>query len=170
MALAIPFVLFSCNDAELEKRVSDLEKRVAEMETKSVASANRQVSNSELNRTNTPTTQTQEVKPEGPTPEFKFDQESFDFGQIIEGEVVEHTFRFTNTGEAPLIIEKATASCGCTVPDYSKDPIAPGGTGEILVKFNSRNKVGKRSNVVTINANTYPSVKRLTIKSDVVKG
>ncbi|MEJ2163831.1 MAG: DUF1573 domain-containing protein, partial [Robiginitalea sp.] len=70
-------------------------------------------------------------------PVIQFEEREFDFGTIEQNTPQEHTFTFTNTGEAPLIITNATSSCGCTVPDYPKNvPIQPGEKGELVVKFN----------------------------------
>ena len=96
-----------------------------------------------------------------------FVQNTHDFGVITEGEVKEYSFQFKNTGNAPLHIEHAKGSCGCTVPQWPKDPIAPGATGQIVVKFNSANKVGKNSKKVTIVANTEPISTVLTITAEV---
>ncbi len=101
------------------------------------------------------------------TPAFAFVEESHDFGTINEGDIVEHNFEFTNTGDAPLIITSANGSCGCTVPNPPKDPIAPGETAEIQVKFNSDGKTGNQQKTVTINANTVPPVKTLRISAQV---
>jgi hypothetical protein len=73
-------------------------------------------------------------------PVISFDKKIWDFGTITDGEVVEHTFRFTNTGTNDLIISNASASCGCTIPEWPKEPIAPGEKGEIKVEFNSNGK------------------------------
>ena len=89
------------------------------------------------------------------------------FGQIRDGDIVSHTFRFTNSGEAPLIISKATAACGCTVPQWPKQPIPVGGSGEIQVQFDSSNKPGMQNKVVTITANTESKVKKLLIRAQV---
>ncbi len=101
------------------------------------------------------------------TPVFSFEKEVHDFGTINEGEVVNTTFEFTNTGDAPLIITNAKGSCGCTVPKYSKEPIAPGATGEILVSFNSSGKPGNQRKQVTLTANTTPNTKVLNISATV---
>lgn len=98
---------------------------------------------------------------------MSFTQSSHDFGVMTEGEVKEYSFQFKNTGNAPLHIEHAKGSCGCTVPQWPKDPIAPGASGQIVVKFNSANKVGKNSKKVTIVANTEPISTVLTISADV---
>lgn len=86
-----------------------------------------------------------------------FEETTFDFGEVEEGESVEHTYKFTNTGKVPLLISNARSTCGCTVPDWPKDPIPPGNTGEIKVRFNTKNKKNKQNKPVTITANTYPS-------------
>jgi hypothetical protein len=68
-------------------------------------------------------------------------------------------------GEAPLIIEKAQASCGCTVPSWTNEPVPAGGTGEVVVKFDSKGKPNVQNKTVTITANTYPKISRLRIKT-----
>lgn len=98
-------------------------------------------------------------------PVITFEDTEHDFGTIKEGDVVEHVFKFKNTGEAPLVIQNATAPCGCTVPTWTKEPIPPGGTGEIVVQFNSKGKVGQQTKQVTITANTKPEVSQVTIKA-----
>jgi len=97
-------------------------------------------------------------------PEISFEETEHDFGTIDQGTAVEHTFKFTNTGNAPLVITNATSSCGCTVPTWTKKPIAPGETGEMLVKFNGsgQNQVTK---TVTITANTEAGTEQLQIKA-----
>lgn len=105
--------------------------------------------------------------PTGPTTTMSFTETEFDFGTIDEGEKVSHVYKFKNDGAEPLIISNAKGSCGCTVPKWPKDPIAPGESGEILVEFNSKNKKGKQSKRVTITANTNPTQSFLTIKGEV---
>jgi hypothetical protein len=94
---------------------------------------------------------------------------SHDFGSITEGEKVEHTFKFTNTGDADLVISSATASCGCTIPSPPKEPIAPGEDGEIKVEFNSAGKSAMQTKDITILANTNPVKTILQIKVFVEK-
>jgi hypothetical protein len=98
---------------------------------------------------------------------MSFEQTEYDFGTIKQGTVVDHTFKFTNTGKSPLIIESASASCGCTAPDWTKTPVAPGEQGEVKVQFNSTGKMGQQSPMVTIRANTEPNIMRISMKGTV---
>ena len=100
-------------------------------------------------------------------PIISFMAESHDFGSINEGEVVDTEFKFTNTGDAPLIISSAQGSCGCTIPEYPKAPIGPGEEGRILVSFNSEGKPNQQSKTVTLTTNAVPSTKVLTISANV---
>ena len=101
-------------------------------------------------------------------PSFTFDREMHDFGQIQQGDQPQTVFTFTNTGDAPLIITSAKGSCGCTVPKWPSEPIAPGATGEIEVSFNSTGRQGRQSKSVTLVANTTPNTKILQITSEVL--
>lgn len=107
--------------------------------------------------------------PTGPTTTLSFTENEYDFGKIKEGDIVEHTFTFTNSGENDLIITNAKGSCGCTVPYYPTEPIAPGETGEIKVSFNSKGKSGVQRKTVTITANTDPAQTVLNLSSDIEK-
>jgi len=98
---------------------------------------------------------------------FTFEKESYDFGQITEGDQVTYDFSFKNTGSEPLIITGATATCGCTVPNYPKEPIAPNGEGKISVKFDSKGKGGMQNKVITITANTNPATTELHMIGDI---
>lgn len=97
-------------------------------------------------------------------PVMEFENEEYDFGTIEQGTPQETVFKFTNTGNAPLIITNATSSCGCTVPNPPKDPIAPGESGELVVKFNGsgQNQVSK---AITVTANTEKGTEMLRIKA-----
>jgi len=90
-----------------------------------------------------------------------------DFGILNEGDIVETIFNFTNTGKSELIITKATATCGCTVPEWPKEPIAPNGSGQIKVKFNSSGKPNKQSKTVTLTTNTEKGKETVVIKAQV---
>jgi len=98
-------------------------------------------------------------------PVMDFEASEHDFGTVNEGDIVEHTFIFTNTGDAPLIISDASASCGCTVPTYTKEPIAPGDKGEMVVKFNTRGKPNQQMKAVRIVANTQSGRETIRIKA-----
>ncbi len=106
-------------------------------------------------------------KPTGPTTSVEFDETEFDFGVVEDGEKVSHVYKFTNTGNEPLVITNAKGSCGCTVPSWPKEPIAPGDKGEIKVEFNSKGKKGKQTKRVTIDANIPNGQTFLTIKGEV---
>ena len=83
-----------------------------------------------------------------------FEKKSHDFGDILQGDKVEETFKFANTGTEPLIITNVQVTCGCTTPKgWPRDPIMPGGKGEITVAFNSAGKSGRQNKVVTIVSN-----------------
>jgi len=88
-----------------------------------------------------------------PKTELSFTDTKFSFGEIREGEVVKHAFHFKNTGKSPLLISQAMASCGCTVPSFPKEPIPPGGEGDITVEFNSHNRKGRQQKNVLIFSN-----------------
>jgi len=92
-----------------------------------------------------------------------FEKNSHDFGYITQGEIVEYEFIFTNTGDVDLLIASATASCGCTVPDYPKEPINPGKQGKIKVTFNSELRMDKFLKEIYVTANTEPLVTTLMI-------
>ncbi|GAB2794887.1 hypothetical protein HNQ93_002925 [Hymenobacter luteus] len=101
-------------------------------------------------------------------PVMTFAVSEHDFGDIKPGDVVKHTFEFTNTGKSPLLIENATASCGCTTPNWTKEPIAPGGKGTIDVQFDSHGKSGIQNKEVAIQANTQPSITKVVIKTNIL--
>ena len=103
-------------------------------------------------------------------PVIKFAESAFDFGDIKADTKVRHTFTFTNTGKSPLLIADATASCGCTTPNWTKEPIAPGAKGTLEVQFDSHGKQGLISKQVSVRANTQPSITVITIKGNVLTG
>ncbi|MBA9077480.1 DUF1573 domain-containing protein [Rufibacter quisquiliarum] len=91
------------------------------------------------------------VVPAGPS--IVFEEQKFDFGDIRQGEVVQHTFRFTNNGSQPLVISNVRTTCGCTATDYPKKPVMPGETASITARFNSAGKRGQQNKVITIDSN-----------------
>ena len=106
--------------------------------------------------------------PDPNAPVMKFAEAEFDFGDIKPNSTVRHTFTFTNVGKSPLLIEDATASCGCTTPSWTKEPVAPGATGTMEVQFDSRGKQGIVSKQVAVRANTQPSTTTILIKGNVL--
>jgi uncharacterized protein DUF1573 len=102
-------------------------------------------------------------------PEIKFDTTYHDFGTLVQGEQVAFTFKFVNKGSADLIIYDAFSTCGCTVPEYSKEPVSPGVEGKIEVVFNSEGKRGVQYKTVTLKLNTEIKERTLTIKANVLE-
>ena len=100
-------------------------------------------------------------------PVITFDQDLHDFGRLSAGENISYSFHFTNTGDADLVITSCSATCGCTVADYPKGRIAPGGEGYVTVTFKSAGKSGQQYQEVTVVTNAQPSVARLKITAQV---
>jgi len=97
-------------------------------------------------------------------PTISFDLEEYDFGTVDEGEIVEHSFLVTNTGKSNLVITNAKATCGCTVPTWPKEPIAPGASADVKVRFNTSGKPNKQSKTVTLYTNTAKGTETVKIK------
>ena len=95
---------------------------------------------------------------------IEFAETLYDFGTVDEGETVNKTFKFTNTGQVPLLISDARSTCGCTVADYPKEPVAPGESGSIEVNFNTIKKRNRQKKVVTLTANTYPAETKVALE------
>tara|TARA_B100000949_G_scaffold47461_1_gene41178 strand:+ start:258 stop:725 length:468 start_codon:yes stop_codon:yes gene_type:complete len=95
-------------------------------------------------------------------PVIEFEEEAYDFGTINRGDQVEHEFKFKNTGRAPLVIVDAKSTCGCTVPEFSKTPIAPGETGKLLVKYNGSG-LNAITKTVTVMSNTEKGEEKIQI-------
>jgi Protein of unknown function (DUF1573) len=108
--------------------------------------------------------------PKGKVTLMTFDKKIHDFGVIKADSKVSYTFKFTNSGTNDLLITDAKGSCGCTIPEYSKEPIKPGATGEIKVVFDSKNKQGEHKKTVTVHANTPTGVEKLTIRASISEG
>lgn len=96
-----------------------------------------------------------------------FTETAHDFGAIKQDTKNTKIFKFTNTGNEPLIIEDAKGSCGCTVPKFPKEPIQPGATGEIEVVYSPGKQQGAQTKTVTITANTNPITTTLNISANV---
>lgn len=100
---------------------------------------------------------------------IEFESSEYNFGSVVDGEMVKHTFKFTNTGDKNLVLFDVKTTCGCTVPeDWPKHPIEPGDGGEVKVIFNSNNKIGSVNKSIRIEANTNPTVSTVKITGEVV--
>ncbi len=106
------------------------------------------------------------VKAQEKTAKIEFKSETVDYGEIAKGSDGVRVFEFTNTGDAPLIISKVSSSCGCTIPKKPEDPIMPGQTGEIQVKYDTK-RVGPIRKAITVISNADTPTKVLKIKGEV---
>lgn len=97
---------------------------------------------------------------------FKWTETTHDFGKIPQGKPVTHEFKFTNSGKVPLVLSTVSASCGCTTPEWTKEPIAPGKTGSIKATYNAAG-VGAFNKSITVNANVEGGATYLYIKGEV---
>lgn len=155
IAVVLGAAMTSCGKSDSEKRIAELESRLADLES------------SPATTTPTPTATANKPaeKPEGPLPSFEWETIEHDFGTIKEGEKVSHIYKFKNTGEVPLIIESVRPSCGCTAPNWSKEPIPVGGEGTVEVVFDSKGKPNAQNKTVTVTANTWPQSTVLRFKT-----
>lgn len=94
---------------------------------------------------------------------------SYDFGDIIQGDRVEHVFEFVNEGTEPLILSDVRTTCGCTVPEWPREPLAPGATASLKVVFNSTGKMGIQNKVITVMSNATNSPARVKIVTNILK-
>lgn len=102
-------------------------------------------------------------------PVITWEKLSHEFGDITQGEKIEHTFKFTNTGTAALVITNVEVTCGCTVPrGWPRDPIMPGEKGEITVAFSSAGKIGRQNKVVTVTSNSVGKTNQVMIVANVL--
>jgi hypothetical protein len=109
--------------------------------------------------------------PEGPKngPIIQFKESTFDFGDISQGDSVQHVFEFKNTGTTPLIISEVITTCSCTAPKFTKEAVMPGKSGEILIKYNSAGKQGLQNKVITILSNSTNTPVRISIRVNVLQ-
>jgi hypothetical protein len=149
--------VIACKDKDAEKKIAALEARLNELEGKKAVNPAAAVTPAAV--------AAPETKPEGPLPAFEFPTTEHDFGTINEGQVVEYSYSFKNTGAAPLIIQNAQGSCGCTASDWTKEPIPVGGTGFVKAKFDSNGKPNIQNKTVTVTANTWPKQTVLRFKA-----
>ena len=155
--VAMLFMAVSCKDRNAEKKIAELESRLADLEGKK--------SSNPVSAPSPVSQPVSEEKPEGPLPVAQFEKVEHDFGTINEGQVVEYTYTVKNTGAAPLIIQNAQPSCGCTVPDWTKTPIPAGGSGFVKAKFDSKGKPNIQNKTITDTANTWAKQTVLRFKA-----
>jgi hypothetical protein len=104
----------------------------------------------------------------GPT--ISWDKTTYDFGDIYQGDKVEHTFKFVNAGKQPLVLTNVQVTCGCTTPKgWPRDPIMPGDKAEIVVQFDSANKIGRQNKVVTVVSNAVEGNSRISFSANVLE-
>lgn len=102
-------------------------------------------------------------------PQITFAEKSFDFGEINQGDRVEHVFEFENTGTEPLVLSDVRTTCGCTAPQWPREPVAPGAKASIKVVFNSVGKMGMQNKVVTVMSNAVNNPARVKIVANVLQ-
>lgn len=117
----------------------------------------------EENNTEVTSHQTENI----PLTRAHFDKEFHDFGDLKKGDIVQHTYEITNTGDKPLIISNVKPACGCTAPDYTQEPIAPGQKGKVILSFNSQNFSGLINKTAHIYINVENSPVVLSFKANV---
>jgi hypothetical protein len=158
MGLVIAAALVACRDKAAEKRIAELEARLNSLEGNKATTTPAATAPADA-------AATPETKPEGPLPTLDFERTDYDFGTIREGQKVNFTYKFKNNGTAPLIVQNVQPSCGCTAPDWTKEPIPVGGTGFVKVEFDSSGKPGMQNKMVTVTSNTWPKQMKLNFKA-----
>ncbi len=101
-------------------------------------------------------------------PKIYFSETSFDFGDITQGDRVEHVFEFENVGNEPLILSDVRTTCGCTAPEWPREPVIPGAKSMVRVVFNSAGKIGMQNKVITVMSNAVNSPARVKIVTNVL--
>lgn len=155
------FLASACKDRAAEKRIAELEGRLAQLETNKGGASPAAAAAT----TAAPATPVADEKPEGPLPIAEFNKIDHDFGTVSEGKKVSYTYKIKNTGQAPLIIQSAQPSCGCTVPTWTQEPIPVGGTGAVTAEFDTNGKPGINNKTITVTANTWPKTTTLRFKA-----
>lgn len=156
-AVAVAFAMGACDQAQNSTQDTNTQAQTAQVAQDPQS----------LPVNNPNTTAPQEMASKENAPVMTFEESEHDFGNITQANRVSHTFTFKNTGKTPLVIESASAMCGCTVPEWPKEPIAPGETGKISVEFDPTGKMGQQSKQVTIRANTQPEITQLMIRANI---
>jgi hypothetical protein len=119
---------------------------------------------SKINKDNLENAKSRDVEIKNGAASISFESTEYDFGTVNEGEIVETTFRVTNSGTTDLVITDAKVTCGCTVPIWPKKPIKPGQTEDVKVKFNTNGKKNRQQKNITLITNTETGREILTLK------
>ena len=99
---------------------------------------------------------------------FTFTNRWYDFGDVVQGQKISHTFGFRNTGKEPLIISNVQPTCGCTVTEWTRQPIVPGQQGQIAVTFDSKAAINEQNRTITVISNSMGGSERLYLKGNVL--
>jgi len=132
-----------------------------------VVSCDNKNASSKINADNLEDANQRDVDNKGKMATISFDKTTYDFGTVNEGDIIETTFKVTNSGTTDLVITDAQATCGCTVPVWPKDAIKPGETGDVQVKFNTSGKPNMQSKSITLTTNTEKGREILIIRGSV---
>ena len=103
-----------------------------------------------------------------PAPTLNFVESTYEFGDMIQGDTVSHIFTFENTGNAPLVLTNVATTCGCTAPEWPREPVFPGETAQLRVAFDSKGKAGRQIKIITVFSNASNSREKLTITANVL--
>lgn len=173
-------LLSGCKDTEnASSKIDESAQEIAPASPDAVAAPATPTAVPQANQLNQPanpnaqtatTAATMPPPPPAKTTQMVFNKKEHDFGDINQGDKVSYTYTFKNTGTNDLVITSATGSCGCTVPEYSKEPIKPGKSGKMKVSFDSAGKTGSQTKTVTIKANTPTGYETLNIKANIKGG
>ena len=154
-----------CRDKATEKRIEDMETRLKQLESNKPVGAPIPGLNPGPNASTSTPVPAAEEKPTGPLPKADFETVEHDFGTVSEGGKVSYVYKVKNNGQAPLIIQNAQPSCGCTVPDWTREPIPVGGTGFVKAEFDTNGKQGVQTKTITVTSNTWPKATTLRFKA-----
>jgi hypothetical protein len=132
-----------------------------------VVSCDNKNASSKINADNLEDANQRDVDNKGKMATISFDKTTYDFGTVNEGDIIETSFKVTNSGTTDLVITDAQATCGCTVPVWPKDAIKPGETGEVQVKFNTSGRPNMQSKSITLTTNTEKGREILIIRGSV---
>lgn len=109
-----------------------------------------------------------QAEPSTNAPKLTFKESSFDFGEIHQGDVVSHNFKFENEGTSPLVLTNIGTTCGCTAPEWPREPIMPGESAEVVITFNSTGKSGIQNKIITVFSNASNGQEKIKITTNVL--